>query len=39
MTNEALLEACTIDVAVTGRAVAANAFVDFPVPAAVGIPK
>lgn len=39
VTNKALLDACTIDVAVTGRAVAANAYVDFPVPAAVGIPK
>jgi hypothetical protein len=39
VTNKALLDACTIDVAVTGRAVAANAYVGFPAPAAVGIPN
>jgi hypothetical protein len=39
VTNKALLDACTIDVAVTGRAIAANAYVDFPAPDAVGIPK
>ena len=32
VTNKALLDACTIDVAVTGRTVAANAYVDFPRP-------
>jgi len=39
VTNKALLDACTIDVAVTGRAFPANAYVGFPAPAAVGIPK
>jgi hypothetical protein len=37
VTNKALLDACTIDVAVTGRAAAANAYVGLPAPAAVGV--
>jgi hypothetical protein len=39
VTNKALLEACTLDVVVTGRAVAANAYRGFPAPTVVGVPN